>query len=79
MLDGNLTFTDGATITPSDTANLEPTPRGVSCDVAGVISVVTLKGNIFTFTALAGTVYPIAVQKIRSTATTATGLKAWYV
>ena len=60
-------------ITPSDTANVEPTPSAVFVGGAGTVVAIGEDGVSATFTAAAGSVLPI--QPIRITAaSTATGL-----
>jgi hypothetical protein len=64
-------------ITPSDSVNLTVFSRAIYVGGAGNISVLTLQDNIVTFTGLlAGSILPIRVKRVNSTATTATGLVA---
>lgn len=72
----------GAAVTPSNTANLTATSRGIYVGVSGDV-VVTLQGMIdgtsLTFTGLAaGVVHPLKVKRVWTTGTTATNIVAVY-
>lgn len=65
-------------VTPHDT-NLIPVTRALYIGGAGNVVVRTVKGEQVTLTAvLAGTIYPIAVDRVLSTNTTATAILALY-
>lgn len=65
-------------ITPSDTANIQPTPVNVFVGTGGNVVAEDGEGNQATFTASDGQALPIQPVKILSTGTTATGLIALY-
>jgi len=66
-------------ITPSDSANVTHTTRGIFVGGAGNLSVVMASGESAFFTGvLAGTIYPICVTKVLSSGTTATSLVGLY-
>jgi hypothetical protein len=63
------------TITPSDTAALAETLRGVYIGGGGAITAITQSGATVEFTALpSGSILPVRLSKILATGTTATGL-----
>lgn len=71
---------DGQAVTPDDNNDL---PNGVAVGLVatatGNVSVNLHDGTAVTLTGLvAGTLYPIAVARIKATSTTATGLFALY-
>lgn len=76
--EGEFTSPNWAAITPSDTAKLEPIPRGVFVGSSGDVVAVGQDGVSATFAANAGDVLPIQPTKIMATSTTATGLIALY-
>ena len=76
---------DGQAVTPDDANDL---PNGVGvglyCTVGGTVAV-NLHDNlagagssVAALTLLAGTIYPIAISRIKATGTTATGIFALY-
>jgi hypothetical protein len=67
-------------VTPSDSTDLPyGTARGFLFQAAGTLRVTTAKGTTQNFSGLsANTLYPIAVKRVHSTGTTATGIKALY-
>ena len=70
---------DAAAITPNDSTDLAITTRGIYVGGAGDISVITKDGTTLTLVgALAGTVIPIRVARVRATSTTATNLVALF-
>lgn len=63
------------TIVPSDTFNLARTTRAVYVGQTGDVRAITSAGDMVTFSNMqGGSVYPIRVQRILQTGTTATGL-----
>ncbi len=67
-----------AAVTPNDSADLQPTPRGIYAAGAGDISLVGSDGVAVTFAFAAGEIKPLAAVRVRSTGTTATGIAAIY-
>ncbi len=68
----------GVAVTPSDSANIEPT-RGIYVGVSGDLVATMRDGNDVTFVGLAaGVIHPIQAIKIKSTGTTATSIRALY-
>lgn len=62
-------------ITPSDSADLEINVHAIYVGTTGDMRVRMHSGHIVTFTALlAGTIYPMHVQRVFSTGTDAGGL-----
>lgn len=61
-------------ISPSDVEDLAYATRGLIADGGGTIRMLMLGGQIVTFTALAGTIYPFRVTRVFATGTTATGI-----
>jgi hypothetical protein len=65
-------------VTPGDSTDI-PVTRALFIGGAGNVVVRTVKGEQVTLTGvLAGTVYPIAVDRVLSTSTTATNIVALY-
>ena len=69
-----------AAVTPADGADLSVKPtRGLMVGADGDVSVIFMGDtSAVTLTLKAGVVYPFAVNRVRSTGTTATGIKALY-
>jgi len=68
-------FRDATSITPNDSADLPRPISGFCISVAGDIVVDTALGNTVTLTCCTvGTVYNLAICRVRSTGTTATGI-----
>lgn len=67
-------FRGASTITPSDSANLENPVSAIYVGGTGNLSVVMANGESATFTNVPVGVLEIAVVKVLSTGTTATGL-----
>ena len=66
-------------ITPSDSANVTHTTRGIFCGGAGNLSVIMANGENAFFTGLlAGVVYPFCVTRVYSSGTSATNLVGLY-
>lgn len=71
--------TGGASVTPSDTARLEPMARSLWVGGAGNVAVVTSDGSALTFTGVpGGTILPVQCKQVKSTSTTATSILALY-
>lgn len=67
--------THAETVTSSDTDDLQYASRALYVGGAGDVSVITLSGATATFLAVpAGSILPIRVTRVRSTATTATAI-----
>lgn len=65
----------GAAIVPSDSEPLAKVTRAVYVGGAGNLHVVLLSGDTVTLIgALPGVIYPLRVEKVLATGTTATGL-----
>ena len=62
-------------VTPNDSADLPVETRGLIIAVGGSVSVDRLDGTNVTLTLPAG-YFPLVVQRIRATGTTATGITA---
>jgi hypothetical protein len=68
---------DYSAVTPSDSVDLDVICRAIYVGGAGNVVAVRHDGTTVTFTGVqAGTVLPIAVRRINSTSTTATGIVA---
>lgn len=66
-----------ADVTPSDSADLAMTTRGLYVGVAGNVKITLAGGSTVTLTDLAsGVVHPLRVSRVWSTDTTATGIVA---
>jgi len=69
---------DGITsITPDDNNDLSPWVQGISCNVAGNITVTDARGKKSTIGIIAGFIYPVRIKRVWSTGTTATGLHGY--
>lgn len=68
----NTEYTVCQAITPSDSATIDY--RAFMVNVAGNVVITDKRGNASTLTVLAGVVYRIAITKVASTSTTATGI-----
>lgn len=69
----------GAVAVTTSDATVIPVTRALYIGGAGNVVVRTVKGEQITLTAvLAGTIYPIAVDKVLATSTTATNIVALY-
>ena len=64
-------------ITPSDSTSF-PTTRALYVGATGNIRVLTADGQDVTFLNVPGGIFPMQVEKVFSTSTTATGLFALY-
>ena len=65
-------------ITTSDTVDLTEIPRGIWVNGAGDVSMDDSTGTNMTFTLAAGMAHPLQPKRIRTTSTTATGIRALY-
>lgn len=71
------TASDGFSITPSDTADLQETANAIYVGGAGDIALVTTGGASLTFVAVpAGSILPVKARTVLATGTTATTLLA---
>lgn len=64
---------DAIAITPNDSTDLAATCC-LTCTGSGEASVDTVGGTTVTVSLVAGAVLPLAVQRVRATGTTATGI-----
>lgn len=68
-------------ITPHDTNDLVATTKGISFAAAGTLKVLTVTGDIVTIPSgalAAGIIHPIAVKRVYSAGTTATGIVGYF-
>lgn len=63
---------DGAAITPNDSADLAQATRGLNVGTGGSVRVTTVDGADLTLQIAAGIVFPIRAKRIWATGTTAT-------
>lgn len=63
-------------ITPSDTDDLAEASRALNVGSSGAVRVTTIEGTTATLQIAAGIAFPIRVQRIWSTGTTATNIVA---
>jgi hypothetical protein len=69
---------DMASVTPSDTVNIEPT-RGLFIGGSGNLKVITSAGSTITLTGVvAGSILPVSVKRVFATGTTALNIAALY-
>jgi len=69
----------GLDITPNDSADLTVMTRALMVTADGDVAVVLRDGTAITLPGLtAGTIYPVRVSRVKSTGTTATGIKGLY-
>ena len=64
-------------VTKSD-STVFPTTRGLGIGVTGDVAVRMANGDLITFTAVPAGIFPVQVNKVLSTGTTATGISALY-
>lgn len=64
-------------ITPNDSTDLAIPARALAIDTVGTLKVTMFNGDVVTFTAnqIKAGINPIAVSRVWSTGTTATGIK----
>lgn len=68
----------GFDITPSDSADLEATTRGITAQMGGTLRV-TLKSGAIVNTAVAtGGMLPVRATRVHASGTTAVGLAGFY-
>jgi hypothetical protein len=71
--------TRGATLTPSDTVKLNPTPRAIRVGTGGNVKITTVDGDVITIPNVQdGETLYFVVLLLWSTGTTATGFTAYY-
>lgn len=70
---------DGAAVTPSDSATLAVASKRLWIGGAGDVVVVTVRGTVLTYTDVpAGTYLQVRAQQVKATGTTATNIIAEY-
>lgn len=67
-------FRTAFAITPSDTVALTRPCQSFTVGVAGNVSVLTAAGETVVIPVIAGFVYPLLVNRVNATGTTATGV-----
>lgn len=72
--DGGYSASRFWSITPSDSALLEPRPDGLWIGATGDVVLEDASGNLATFKAVGGSVIPCSPRRIRATGTTATNI-----
>lgn len=61
------------TVTPSDTADLEPRPRALRVTVGGNLTLMDEDGTTITYpTVIVGEIIPFSAKRVMATGTTAT-------
>jgi hypothetical protein len=74
-----IVYDGGASVTQSDTTADAAGPfAGLMVQVAGLVKLTTVRGYTITVSAAVGIVVPIAVQRVWSGTTTATGITGLY-
>jgi len=70
----DITYEDMADVTPSDTVAVPGgMAAGFGSDSGGTMTVITARGTTVQRTTVAGRIYNVAIQQIKSTGTSATG------
>lgn len=70
---------DGAAVTPSDTANLATASKRIWVGTTGNVALVTIRGTALTYNSVpSGTYLNVRAQQIKSTGTTATNIVVEY-
>lgn len=64
------------TVTPSDTVNLEPRPRGFRVSTMGNLALMDEAGTTIIYAVTAGEILPFGAKRVLATGTTAT-VVAW--
>ncbi|MEO0691877.1 MAG: hypothetical protein AAFY90_03265 [Pseudomonadota bacterium] len=67
-----------AAVTPSDTDDLASASRALNVGQSGFVRVTTVAGDTETLFVGAGSAFPVRVQRVWSTGTTATSIVALY-
>ena len=76
---GSVPAEDASAVTTSDSTNLTNTARALYVGTAGNIALVTVGGNVITFTNVqSGTILPVRTTRVNATNTTATNIVALY-
>lgn len=65
-------------ITPSDSTDLPFATRALNVAQTGAIAVLTIRGDTATVFVAAGSAFPIRVQRVLATGTTALGIVGLY-
>lgn len=66
------------TVTPDDTADLSDVSRALNVTTTGQVRVTTVGGSTETITIAAGIAFPVRVERVWATGTTATGIVAMF-
>lgn len=75
----SLPANEAEAVTPSDTTKLTGTTRALYIGVGGNVTVLMPDGTTVLFVGLqSGTILPVRVRRVNSTATTATSIVALY-
>ncbi len=64
-----------AAITPDDAADLAQCTRALNVAVSGTVRVTTVGGDTGDLYIAAGVAFPVRVQRVHATGTTATGIR----
>jgi hypothetical protein len=75
----NQLYNDAASITASNTVDLDRPSDAISVGAAGTLAAVLQNGRTVSLTVSAGQLLPLRVKRVNSTGTTATGLVALYL
>ncbi len=65
-------------VTPSDATDLSVASRALNVATSGTVRVTTVTGSVASITVAAGVAFPIRVQRIWATGTTASGIIVMY-
>lgn len=65
-------------VSPNDTSDLSPIPRGLYVGVTGDLSLTDINGSVVTFVAAPVGYHPLRPRRVRATGTTATSIVAIY-
>lgn len=67
---------DALPVTPSDAHDLPSVAIGLYVETGGVLSIVTVEGQMRTLAVADFSILPIGVRRVRATGTTAAGIHA---
>jgi hypothetical protein len=65
-------------VSPSNSNDLDPIPRGLYVGVTGNLSLTDIDGTVVTFVAAPVGYHPLRPRRVRATGTTATNIVAIY-
>ncbi|MEM9247686.1 MAG: hypothetical protein AAGB05_03205 [Pseudomonadota bacterium] len=65
-------------LVPNDSADLAHVTLGLNVSTPGTVRVTTLAGDVVDVYVAAGVAFPIRVERVWATGTTATGIRALY-